>query len=434
MAASEHNQPISLREDALAIVETLQRAGHVAYFAGGCVRDMCWNLTPKDFDVATDAPPGRVRELFPRSQGVGQAFGVVLVRQGRSQIEVATFRADGSYSDGRRPDDVRFATPMEDAQRRDFTINGVFFDPIANRVIDHVNGQADLETRTLRAIGDPAKRFAEDYLRMLRAVRFTSRFDLALDPDTAAAIRANAHKLPRIAPERICDELRATFASANRLRSVRLMDELGLTQVLLRGIARNASTKDAARHALFSTLVGPNVSFALSLCLFTIDTLLQTGEDADSIFAPARTVQIGRQLRQLFRLSNEETDDIRTILDAGGLLIGPFPGVAALKRYLARPGSVKGFHMLDALAAAGVASQRVTELRAESDGYSPEEISPAPLIDGTDLQALGYTPGPAFKRVLDAVYDAQLESRVSQKVHALALANALMSKTGNDTT
>ncbi len=427
MAASEENQPVCLREDALTIVQTLQRAGHIAYFAGGCVRDMLWNLSPKDFDVATDAPPPRVRELFPRSQGVGQAFGVVLVRQGKSQIEVATFRADGSYSDGRRPDDVRFATPQEDAQRRDFTINGVFYDPIANVVIDFVNGQADLASRTLRAIGDPTKRFAEDYLRMLRAIRFTSRFDLKVDPSTEAAIRANAHKLPRIAPERICDELRATFASPNRMKSVTLLDELGLTNVLLRGIAPSRTT-GGAEHALFRSLVGGNVPFVLSLVLFTIDTLLHAGERLDALFAPPRTQQICHQLRHLFRLSNEETDDVKTMLDAGLLLEPAMPGVAQIKRYLARPRSELGVHLIQSLAGAGFYVERVRELHANFSSYEASQIAPEPLVDGADLQSLGYTPGPAFKRVLDAVYDAQLESRVREKVAGLELAKTLMER------
>lgn len=426
MAASEHVQPTCLREDALAIVQTLQRARHLAYFAGGCVRDMLWNLAPKDFDVATDAPPQRVRELFPKSQGVGQAFGVVLVRQGRSQIEVATFRADGSYSDGRRPDDVRFATPQEDAQRRDFTINGVYFDPIADRVIDFVNGQADLKTRTLRAIGDPTRRFAEDYLRLLRAVRFTSRFDLSIEPATRAAILANAHKLPRIAPERICDELRASFASASRLRSAQLLEELGLTGVLLRGIVPTSRGSAPLNHTLFQTLSAPTVPFALALTLFTLDALLHRGQDVASILSDKRAAEIRGQLRQLLRLSNEETDDVQTILAAGSMLGGPMPGVARLKRYLALPKSALGLEMLRAVAPLGELGPRVAEIEALTRTFPADEIAPVPLVDGSDLQAMGFSPGPAFKRVLDAVYDAQLESSVRDKPQAMDLASRLM--------
>src|SRR5688572_28207686 len=252
--------PPCRREDALAVVQRLRGAGHVAYFAGGCVRDLLLGLEPKDYDVATDAPPDRVRELFKRTQAVGQAFGVILVRVGRSQVEVATFRAEGKYLDGRRPSEVRYTTAEEDANRRDFTINGLFLDPMprapnaaasspspsegegkgegerpANppspgtpgegrgegsspnamtadsphgQVIDFVGGLRDLNDRTLRAIGDPLVRFAEDYLRLLRAVRFAARFSLTIDPATAGAIHKRASLLVGISPERIADELR----------------------------------------------------------------------------------------------------------------------------------------------------------------------------------------------------------------------------------
>ena len=178
-------------EDALAVVQRLREAGHVAYFAGGCVRDMLLGLTPKDYDIATDAPPVRVRELFKNTQAVGAAFGVILVRQAKSVIEVATFRADLKYVDGRRPEGVVFTTAEEDAKRRDFTINGMFFDPVENKVIDYVGGQADLKNRVLRAIGEANHRFEEDHLRLLRAVRFAARFGLEIDPVTAA-MRSNA--------------------------------------------------------------------------------------------------------------------------------------------------------------------------------------------------------------------------------------------------
>src|SRR4051812_30998530 len=212
-------RPPSLREDAEAVLRRLREAGHVAYFAGGCVRDTLLGLQPKDWDVATDAPPQRVRQLFPRTQAVGAAFGVILVRQADSQIEVATFRTDVSYEDGRRPTAVKFTTAEEDAKRRDFTINGVFFDPIENKVIDYVGGQEDLKNKILRAIGEPNLRFEEDHLRLLRAVRFAARFDLSIDPTTTAAIKAHADNLKRISPERIADELRRMFASATRVHA-----------------------------------------------------------------------------------------------------------------------------------------------------------------------------------------------------------------------
>src|SRR5688572_25076472 len=196
------------REDALAVVRRLRDAGHVAYFAGGCVRDQLLGLDPKDYDVATDAPPDRVRQLFSNTQAVGAAFGVILVRQRKSQIEVATFRTDGKYLDGRRPEGVVFTTAEEDAKRRDFTINGLFYDPVEDKVIDYVGGRADLERRIIRAIGNPDERFAEDHLRVLRAVRFAARFGFDIEPATASAVQSHARHLPRISPERVAEELR----------------------------------------------------------------------------------------------------------------------------------------------------------------------------------------------------------------------------------
>src|SRR4051812_6760839 len=201
------------RADAAAVVRRLRGAGHVAYFAGGCVRDLLLGRDPKDYDVATDAPPDRVRGLFRRTQAVGQAFGVILVYEGRSQVEVATFRSDGAYLDGRHPTGVRFTTAEEDAQRRDFTINGLFLDPLKDaplddQVIDYVGGRADLRAGIVRAIGDPERRFGEDFLRLLRAPRFAARLGFTIEPNTAAAIRRHAAQLSRISPERVGEELR----------------------------------------------------------------------------------------------------------------------------------------------------------------------------------------------------------------------------------
>jgi poly(A) polymerase len=227
-------RPRSDRDDALAVVRRLREAGHVAYFAGGCVRDQLLGLTPKDYDVATDAPPQRVRELFTRTDAVGAAFGVILVRHRRSQIEVATFRTDLEYRDGRRPEGVRFATAEQDAQRRDFTINGLFFDPLEDRVIDYVGGQADLEARVVRAIGEPDRRFEEDHLRLLRAVRFATRFRFKIDPATEDAIVRHAAQLARISPERIAEELLLILAPPGRTLAWALLEKYHLSAVVFR--------------------------------------------------------------------------------------------------------------------------------------------------------------------------------------------------------
>ena len=228
------NQPPCRREDALAVLTRLRQAGHIAYFAGGCVRDELLGLTPKDYDIATDAPPDRVRQLFSNTQAVGAAFGVILVRHKKSVVEVATFRTDGKYLDGRHPEAVTFTTAEEDAKRRDFTINGLFLDPVENRVIDYVGGQQDLKNKILRAIGNPNHRFEEDHLRLLRAVRFAARFQLEIEETTARAIAAHADHLKRISPERIGEELRLMLTATTRDRAWQMLHRFRLDDVVFR--------------------------------------------------------------------------------------------------------------------------------------------------------------------------------------------------------
>src|SRR5262245_15318838 len=227
------------REFALDVVRKLQGAGYTALWAGGCVRDELLGLTPADYDVATDARPEQLRGLFKRRNEIGANFGVVQVIGPRGDdgewltIEVATFRSDVSYTDGRRPDAIVFSSPEEDAQRRDFTINGMFFDPVKEELIDFVGGRADLDAKILRAIGDPAARFTEDKLRILRAVRIAARFDLAIDPATLAAAKAMAHEIRVVSPERIAEELRKLLVHPNRARGVLLLRDFGLVEPIL---------------------------------------------------------------------------------------------------------------------------------------------------------------------------------------------------------
>lgn len=424
MPASAHAKPISRREDALAIVRRLADAGHTAYFAGGCVRDQVLGLLPKDFDVATSATPDDVRRLFPKSQGVGQAFGVLLVRYGRSVIEVATFRADGSYSDGRRPDDVRFAGPGEDARRRDFTINGLFFDPLAERVIDLVGGVEDLKRRVLRAIGNPGARFAEDYLRMLRAVRFAARFDFSIEPDTADAIRANADRLPRIAPERIADELRSMLTASTRRTAVRLLDELGLMPVLFRRL----TSEDIAGSPrnVFGAACAGETTFPLALAALAIDLLMAAGRSVEEALAPSSVQAIVQSLRQTFRLSNDETASIGGILAVGHLLVKELPRVSVMKRFLATPDAPSARRLLEALRVSGIHGDRIARLETLFADFAPDTIAPPPLVTGDDLTAAGFAPSPSFKRALDNAYDAQLEGRIASKAEAMAIATAIL--------
>src|ERR1700757_3960933 len=223
----------SMKEAARKIVERLRGEGHIAYFAGGCVRDIVRRVVPKDYDVATSATPESVQKLFPRTHAVGAHFGVIIVLENGFQFEVATFRSDDAYIDGRHPTAVHFSSPEEDAQRRDFTINGMFYDPVAEGVIDLVAGQADIGAKLVRAIGEPAKRFAEDRLRMLRAVRFAAVLDYEVDKATWTALVANADSINQIRAERIRDELVRIFLSANRVRGWDLLDTSGLMSAIL---------------------------------------------------------------------------------------------------------------------------------------------------------------------------------------------------------
>ncbi|MFT3787252.1 MAG: CCA tRNA nucleotidyltransferase [Tepidisphaeraceae bacterium] len=417
MAASDHAKMHGTRDDALAIVRTLHDAGHVAYFAGGCVRDTVLGLRPKDWDVATDAPPERVRTLFRNTQAVGAAFGVILVRQQRSTIEVATFRSDGTYSDGRRPDSVRFATPQEDARRRDFTINGLFMDPLDDdRVIDFVGGVDDLHRRTLRAIGDPDHRFSEDYLRMLRAVRFAARFQLNIDPATEQAILSNAPKLSRISPERIGDELRATFTAPTRRIARDHLDRLGLLSVLMRHVDPGPMSLD-----LIAALpADQTIAFPLALAALQLDWLGRSALEGRLVSGLVHAA------RQSLRLSNDESEHLAQCLDLGPILRAEPPRICTLKRFLAQQFSADAVTLLTAHASIDSYAPIVRERLPTIHELLKTDVAPTPFATGDDLVTLGFKPGPLFKTVLDAVYDAQLEDRVTTRQDAITLAHELM--------
>ena len=406
----------------------LRDAGHVAYFAGGCVRDELMGVEPTDYDVATDAPPGRVRELFSNTQAVGAAFGVVLVRHRGTQIEVATFRVDGSYVDGRRPEGVRFTTAEEDARRRDFTINGLFLDPIDGRVIDYVGGQDDIRAKVLRAIGDPDVRFAEDHLRLLRAIRFAARFTLDIEPRTSAAIRAHASHLKRISPERIADELRRTFAGQDAEWAWHaIRDEYrGLAEVVFRFLGPAERADGATSEpGIFRTRDddGTPWPFGLILAAAALEWSLINGPSNVEALLEAKSIhQMVQAVRQSLKISNEELEQMEGALGGVAYLIREdTPGVVTLKRFLARPTAGLSRRLLGELKCHLTAS-RVDNIQRLLDETARTDYAPVPLVTGDDLTTAGLRPGPVFKRVLDAVYDAQLEGRVGSKEEALAMA------------
>lgn len=402
------------RSLALNVVRTLREQGHVAYLAGGCVRDEVLGLRPQDYDVATDARPETIRALFKRTSEVGAHFGVVLVREGPAIVEVATFRSDGPYSDRRRPEQVHFSSPEEDARRRDFTINALFLDPLApgdpgGRVIDFVGGRADLDARLIRAVGDPDARFQEDDLRTLRAVRFAARLGFEIEPSTAEAIRRHAGDLRGISRERIGDEMRRMLVHPTRGRAVRLLQALALDAPVL---TEPRSGSEPLRVAGLS----PTAEFSCILAAWTLDR-------GGGRVPGAAADHVGRW-RAALCLSNKERDDLLGILTGIARLKEEWPaaGVARQKRMAASD------WFLSAVEVIGTThpeiSQGVARRREELAG-TPGGLSPAPLLTGDHLIEAGMPPGPAFKRVLDLVYDAQLEGRVADFSQAVELARGL---------
>ena len=426
--AQHSSKPPSTREDALAVLLRLREAGHVAYFAGGCVRDLLLGRAPKDFDVATDAPPKRVRELFANTQAVGAAFGVILVRYRRSVIEVATFRAEGPYLDGRHPSNVRFTTAEEDAKRRDFTINGLFLDPLDNRVIDHVGGQADLSAKVIRAIGTPDERFDEDHLRILRAVRFASRFGFAIEQATSQAIVRHAPQLIRISPERIAEELRIMLTPTSRFEAYRMLEDLRLRELIFRFYPPTKLPQAGDRAVSVFNALAPtqSIPFGLALAAAGLDQQLWhslPGVDPRPLLERVTAQQLVHALRQSLKISNEESDQLLGSLEGLAPLLRPHPPtVATIKRFLARDTAPLSRLLLEAMGSTILPDPRIKELQSQFADLEKTEVSPPPLITGDDLTAAGLAPGPLFKKVLDTVYDAQLESRITSREQAMEMA------------
>jgi tRNA nucleotidyltransferase/poly(A) polymerase len=393
--------PITEREFAVEVVRTLKAAGHQALFAGGCVRDELLGLTPKDHDVATSALPDQVQGLFRRTIAVGASFGVVEVLGPRPhKIQVATFRNDGNYTDARRPDSVTFSTAEEDAQRRDFTINGLFLDPTTGDIFDYVGGREDLKNGVLRAIGDPFARFREDRLRLLRAVRIAARFVLTFDPGTWDAVKTMAPKVVEgVSPERIAEELRKTLTNPNRARAMRLFKDLHLADAVLPELPSGEAWEA------------------------TLAVLDELHEDADFPLAMAALLADAGHVEEIaerLRLSNDEAGRIgwlvanrRTLLDA------PAMRPARLKPLLVHPGIAELFALHRA------AGHDVEGVEALRNRWAEEgALDPPPLLTGHDLMAMGLTPGPIFKQLLDRVREAQLDGEISTRDQAEALVRA----------
>lgn len=404
------------REAAAWVAARLARAGHRALFAGGCVRDRLLGLEPADFDVATGATPEQIREVFPKAIGVGESFGVMLVRHGGRTIEVATFRADGPYHDGRRPAEVRFTDEREDAQRRDFTINGLFEEPESGRVLDYVGGQADLASHTLRAIGEPEARLREDRLRALRAVRFSARFALQIEPRTRAAVQAFAHDLAAVSRERVGQEVRRMLAHPTRAAAVEQCEALGLAPIML---AEPAVSVDLRWLRVLPHGASPAVALAawmLGRPAVGAATGASAAPGTRAAPAPAVAARI-QSWREALLLSNDETDAIQHTLLAYARVPAEWEGadIARRKRLASSP----GFHAALQLLAAEQ-PEAASRIQSDVDALAVTGLAPAPFITGDDLVRAGLRPGPQFRPLLDSLYDLQLSGAIATRSDALA--------------
>lgn len=426
-----------MEKAAREIADRLRQRGHIAYFAGGSVRDMVRGLLAKDFDVATDATPNVVQKIFPRTYAVGAHFGVVVVVEGEFNFEVATFRSDGAYLDHRHPIEVRFSSPEEDARRRDFTINGMFFDPEKNEVIDFVGGRADIEKKIVRAIGDPAARFSEDRLRMLRAVRFATVLDYKIDHSTWEALLANAESINEISAERIREELLKIFLSPNRVRGWDMLDQSGLMRAILpeldamKGCLQPEQFHpegDVFQHTrLMLELLPDKISLPLVFAVLLHDaakpvtaTVDETGRirfnDHDRIGAA-----MAESIMERLRFSRAEIDAVVEMVRQHMVFKDvPKMRVAKLKRFMARPTFEEELelHRVDC-ASSHQMMDNYEFLLQKREELANEPIIPPPLVRGDDLIALGMKPGPKFGEILEAVETRQLEGALKDRQEAL---------------
>ncbi len=423
---------------ARGIAARLQQAGHVAYLAGGCVRDRLLGREPQDFDIATDATAEVVQNLFPRTVPVGAQFGVVLVMIDGDPFEVATFRADAEYADGRHPTSVRFSTPEEDAQRRDFTINGMFLDPRTDEIIDFVGGRADLARGLIRAIGSPSDRISEDRLRMLRAVRFAARFGFAIEEDTWNGIRAHAPQIVDISWERIGDEIVKILVDSppgGARRGFELLDGCGLLRVILpeidalHGVEQSPDYHpegDVFIHTmgLLARLDRPSETLALAALLHDVakpQCAERKGERITFYGHCEIGAEVAVRICQRLKRSRQTWERVEYLVRHHLRLVSAMEmRTSTLKRFLREDGIEELLELarLDALAASGnLTHYEFCKRKLEELG--DEELRPEPWLKGSDLIAAGLSPGPHFKELLQAALDAQLEGELTTKEQAL---------------
>jgi poly(A) polymerase len=439
-----------VRRLASGIARRLRAAGHAALFAGGAVRDRLLGAHPQDIDVATSARPEEVQRLFPETVAVGAQFGVVIVVEEGHPFEVATFRSDEAYVDGRRPSGVSFSDPKTDAERRDFTVNGLFEDPETGEVVDHVGGRADLARRLLRAIGDPRARFREDKLRMLRAARFVAQLGFDLDPETAVAMRELAREVSVVSVERIFVELTKTITAPGRVRGLEVLHRTGLLAAVLpevaalEGVPQPPEFHPEGECWTHQLLVmehlppRPDPELAWGALLHDIGKP-PTFKVAERIRFDGHA-QVGAEMAERLLLRLKAPTRLREAvveLVADHLKYADVPRMkeATLKKFLRNPQIERhlALHEADCRGSHGLLDthafcvRRLAEYRAQD---AEAALRPRPLLGGKDLIEAGYAPGPIFKRALNALEDAQLEGRVATREEALALVREVLGAPG----
>jgi poly(A) polymerase len=427
------------RDAAAALARRLAAAGHQALFAGGCVRDKLLGHEPEDYDIATSAVPSEVLELFPGSNEVGAHFGVVIAKHGGHHVEIATFRTDGSYRDGRRPESVTFSTPQEDARRRDFTINGLFEVPETGEVIDYVGGLADLKAGIIRAIGDAKARFTEDGLRLLRAVRFAARIGFTIEPETDKALRECAHLLDRISPERIRDEFSKILTSPRRRAGVEHLVETDLIRHFMPELLPLIGCEqppewhpegDVYVHTMIMLdMLAPDAPIELCLAVLLHDIAKPPCRtiDPDGRIRfnghDALGAQMAETILRRLRYPNHTIDAVVTMVARHMQFMNVQKmRVARLKRFMAEPTFDRELelHRVDCASSNGF-TDNYEFLQAREAEFAAEPLIPPPLVTGKDLIKLGLQPGPRFKEILETIQNEQLEGRVLEREAALEL-------------
>src|ERR1700722_1067615 len=446
------------------IVQNLRQRGYQAFLVGGCVRDLLLGREPKDYDVATNATPEQVMTIFPETYAVGAQFGVVLVPMPKPlaerdvasnvftensdrvdvgasthahAVEVATFRSDIGYSDGRHPDEVRFSQdPREDVARRDFTINGMLLDPVSGEVLDFVGGRKDLEAEIVRAIGDPERRFAEDKLRMLRAVRFAARFEYAIEPGTFAAVQKLAGEISAVSRERVRDELTRMLTEGHARRAFLLLDESGLLREVLpeisamKGVQQPPQFHPEGDVFVHTLLLLENLPYPCSPALAWGALLHDVGKPPTFRVAPDRIrfdwhvevgVKMAEEICKRLRFSGDDVGQVLALVDHH-MRFGQATCMSesTLKKFLRMPRFDQhlALHRADSLASHGKLGT-YEFVKEKLAAIPPEKMRPVPLVSGDDLIAAGHVPGPKFREILEAVEDAQLEGRLGSKESAL---------------